>query len=118
MDSASAVDQFPDQPPPMRQSKFPPSRVTPLRTFRILLTDPRGEKAMPFTNIRTAAYGLLALEVTRSLGLVRIVTVAAMFVLPIERAMTKEIAIIVWAGGTGPNDVYRLDAIEIAVGLL
>ena len=27
-------------------------------------------------------------------------------------------AITVWAGGTGPSDVYRLDAIEIAAGLL
>ena len=29
-------------------------------------------------------------------------------------AFAKDVTISVWAGGTGPNDVYRLDAIEIA----
>ncbi|MGZ9719919.1 extracellular solute-binding protein [Rhizobium miluonense] len=29
-------------------------------------------------------------------------------------AFSKDVSISVWAGGTGPNDVYRLDAIEIA----
>jgi len=29
-------------------------------------------------------------------------------------AFAKDITISVWAGGTGPNDTYRLDAIEIA----
>ncbi|MBY5361478.1 extracellular solute-binding protein [Rhizobium leguminosarum] len=29
-------------------------------------------------------------------------------------ALAKDVHISVWAGGTGPNDVYRLDAIEIA----
>ncbi len=30
----------------------------------------------------------------------------------------KEYNISVWAGGTGPNDTYRIDAIKIAAGLL
>jgi inositol-phosphate transport system substrate-binding protein len=46
------------------------------------------------------------------------IAVAAMFVLPMGGAGAKDISISVWAGGTGPNDVYRLDAIEIAAGLL
>ncbi|MBX5087749.1 extracellular solute-binding protein [Rhizobium lentis] len=29
-------------------------------------------------------------------------------------AFAKDVTITVWAGGTGPNDVYRLDAIDIA----
>ncbi|MGO7770877.1 ABC transporter substrate-binding protein, partial [Rhizobium ruizarguesonis] len=29
-------------------------------------------------------------------------------------ALAKDVHILVWAGGTGPNDVYRPDAIEIA----
>ena len=57
-------------------------------------------------------------EMTKLSGLVRTIAVAAMFVLPIGGAMAKDIAISVWAGGTGPNDVYRLDAIEIAADLL
>lgn len=32
--------------------------------------------------------------------------------------LAKDVTISVWAGGTGPNDVYRLDAIEIAADLL
>jgi len=30
----------------------------------------------------------------------------------------KEYTISVWAGGTGPNDTYRIDAIKIAADLL
>jgi inositol-phosphate transport system substrate-binding protein len=57
-------------------------------------------------------------EMTKLSGLVRTIAVAAMFVLPIGGAMAKDVSISVWAGGTGPNDVYRLDAIEIAADLL
>lgn len=31
--------------------------------------------------------------------------------------LAKDVTISVWAGGSGPNDVYRLDAIEIAADL-
>ena len=44
--------------------------------------------------------------------------VTAMLALPIGGAHAQDVSISVWAGGTGPNDVYRLDAIEIAAGLL
>ena len=48
----------------------------------------------------------------------RTIAVAAMFVLSMGGAVARDVSISVWAGGTGPNDVYRLDAIEIAAGLL
>ena len=33
-------------------------------------------------------------------------------------AFAKDVTISVWAGGTGPNDNYRLDAIDIAADIL
>jgi len=33
-------------------------------------------------------------------------------------AQARDVAISVWAGGTGPNDTYRVDAIDIAADLL
>ena len=47
---------------------------------------------------------------------------AAVFVsllaVPLSDALARDVSISVWAGGTGPNDVYRLDAIEMAADLL
>ena len=48
----------------------------------------------------------------------RAILVAAILVLASASAWAKDVTITVWAGGTGPNDNYRLDAIEIAAGLL
>src|SRR5260370_15366500 len=54
----------------------------------------------------------------KSSRLSRAFALAAMLALPTGAASAKDISLTVWAGGTGPNDVYRLDAIEIAAGLL
>ena len=48
----------------------------------------------------------------------RLIIIAVAFTLSAGGAWAKDFTITVWAGGTGPNDVYRLDAIEIAAGLL
>ena len=42
----------------------------------------------------------------------------AILALATTNARAKDVTITVWAGGSGPNDIYRLDAIEIAAGLL
>ncbi len=48
----------------------------------------------------------------------RALAVAAMLAVSAGAASAKDVTITVWAGGTGPTDAYRLDAIEIAAGLL
>lgn len=45
-------------------------------------------------------------------------SVAMAFLAGVGIANAKDVTISVWAGGTGPNDNYRLDAISIAAGLL
>ena len=54
----------------------------------------------------------------KSRGLPRIIAAAAMLALSTCAVWADDVTITVWAGGTGPSDVYRLDAIEIAAGLL
>jgi inositol-phosphate transport system substrate-binding protein len=57
-------------------------------------------------------------QLTKSRGLPRTIAVAVLLALSTGAVWAKDVTITVWAGGTGPNDVYRLDAIEIAAGLL
>ena len=33
-------------------------------------------------------------------------------------ASAKDVTVSVWAGGTGPNETFRVDNIEVAAGLL
>jgi inositol-phosphate transport system substrate-binding protein len=49
---------------------------------------------------------------------VRAATVAAALLCGTALAAAQNVTIGVWAGGTGPNDNYRLDAIDIAADLL
>lgn len=51
-------------------------------------------------------------------GQLRIFVTAAILVASTAAASAKDVTITVWAGGTGPADVYRVDAIEIAADLL
>ena len=55
---------------------------------------------------------------TKSRGLKRTIAVVVLLALSTSAVWAKDVTITVWAGGTGPNDVYRLDVIEIAAGLL
>ncbi|MGV8988833.1 MAG: extracellular solute-binding protein [Cypionkella sp.] len=49
--------------------------------------------------------------------LLRATAIAAALAAAGSVAQAKDITIAVWAGGTGPNDTYRLDAIEMAAGI-
>lgn len=51
-------------------------------------------------------------------GLLRATAVAAMLAVSTAGVSAKDVTITVWSGGSEPNDIYRLDAIEIAAGLL
>ena len=51
-------------------------------------------------------------------ALLRATAVASVLAATTVGVLAKDVAISVWAGGTGPNDLYRLDAIEIAADLL
>ncbi len=51
-------------------------------------------------------------------ALLRATAVASVLAATTAGVLAKDVAISVWAGGTGPNDLYRLDAIEIAADLL
>lgn len=51
-------------------------------------------------------------------ALLRASAVSALLAATASGAMAKEVTINVWAGGSGPNDNYRTDAIEIAADLL
>ena len=55
---------------------------------------------------------------TKQMAPLRAIVITAILALASANVWAKDVTITVWAGGTGPNDVYRLDAIEIAAGLL
>lgn len=50
--------------------------------------------------------------------LMRATAVSALVVALATPVFAKDVTISVWAGGTGPNDNYRVDAIDIAADLL
>src|SRR5690606_12972149 len=43
---------------------------------------------------------------------------AAMLAAPAAGVLARDVTISVWAGGTSPNDIYRVDALDIAADLL
>ena len=51
-------------------------------------------------------------------GLMRATALVAVTAALAGPALAKDVTINVWAGGTGPNDTYRVDAIDIAADLL
>ena len=51
-------------------------------------------------------------------GLMRATALVAVTAALAGPALAKDVTISVWAGGTGPNDTYRVDAIDIAADLL
>lgn len=50
--------------------------------------------------------------------LLRATATAAILAAVSTGALAKDVTISVWSGGTGPNDTYRLDAIDIAADIL
>lgn len=51
-------------------------------------------------------------------GLMRATALLALTAALVAPAVAKDVTISVWAGGTGPNDVYRVDAMDIAADML
>ncbi|MET3899824.1 inositol-phosphate transport system substrate-binding protein [Devosia sp. UYZn731] len=51
-------------------------------------------------------------------GLMRATALVAVTAALAGPALAKDVTISVWAGGTGPNDVYRVDSIDIAADIL
>lgn len=51
-------------------------------------------------------------------ALLRATAVTSVFAAMSAGVVAQEVTISVWSGGTGPNDVYRVDAIDIAADLL
>ncbi|MDP1732666.1 MAG: extracellular solute-binding protein [Devosia sp.] len=51
-------------------------------------------------------------------ALLRATAITSVLAATTAGVLAKDVTISVWAGGTGPNDVYRVDAIDIAADLL